>query len=119
MNLGSACTRVLSLMQWYSGMGGQHHLSPWSVLVGTTFTVEHALSCPRGGLPTIRHNEIQDITLGLLTEVCQYIMIEPNLQLLTGEALTRATSNTVNPHAPTNKNTKCYRKHETEKKWAY
>ena len=75
-------------------------------------------------------------------------MMSPNLQPLIGEALTRGTSNTdggarldiavnvfwggrfkrtflnvriLNPHAPTNKNTisKCYRKHEAEKKWAY
>ena len=85
----------------------------------------------------------------LSTDVCHDVIIEPNLQPLTGEALTRATSNTAdggrldiavsgfwgcrfertfldvrifNPHAPANKNTtisKCYRKHEAEKKRAY
>ena len=37
---------------------------------GNNFNVEHALSCPKGGFPTIRHNEIRDITASLLTEVC-------------------------------------------------
>ena len=122
---------------------------PMECACGTTFTVEHALSCPRGGFPTIRHNEIRDVTASLLTEVCHDVMIERNLQPLTGEALTKATSNIAdgarldiavngfwwgrfertfldvrifNPHAPANKNTtisKCYRKHEAEKKRAY
>ena len=29
---------------------------------GNSFSVEHALSCPKGGYPTIRHNEIRDLT---------------------------------------------------------
>ena len=37
---------------------------------GHAFTVDHALSCAKGGFPTIRHNEIRDITASLLTEVC-------------------------------------------------
>ena len=116
---------------------------------GATFTVEHALSCQRGGFPTARHNEIRDITANLLTEVCHDVVIEPDLQPLTGEILTRASSNTAdgarldiaanglwggrfertyldvrvfNPHAPTNRNTSisnCYRKHEAEKKRVY
>ena len=68
---------------------------PMNCACGNTFTVEHALSCPRGGFPTIRHNEIRDVTASLLTEVCHDVMIKPNLQPLTGEALTRATSNTA------------------------
>ena len=101
-----------------------------------------------GGFSTICHNETQDVTAGLLTEVRHDLTTEPKLQSLTGEALTRATSNTddaarlniavkifwggrferifdnvriSNPHAPANKNTisNCYQKHEAEKKWAY
>jgi len=44
----------------------------------------HALSCLRGGFPIVHHNEIQDVTANLLTEVCHDIVIEPNLQPLTG-----------------------------------
>ena len=37
---------------------------------GNTFNVEHALSYAKGGFPSLRHNEIRDITASLLTEVC-------------------------------------------------
>ena len=60
---------------------------------GNSFTVEHALSCARGGLPTIRHNEICDLTANLLTEVCNDVRIEPELQAVTTEHLTGATAN--------------------------
>ena len=113
---------------------------------GTKFSVEHALSCPRGGFPSIRHNEIRDVTADLLTEVCNDVCIEPDLQPLTGEALTGSSSNTqdgarldiaangfwggrfectyfdvrvFNPHAPSNRNSNSYRKHELEKKRRY
>ena len=33
---------------------------------GTKFSVEQALSCPRGGFPSIRHNEIRDVTADLM-----------------------------------------------------
>ena len=61
---------------------------------GTKFSVEQALSCPRGGFPSVRHNEIWDVTADLLTEVCNDVCIEPDLQPLTGEALTGSSSNT-------------------------
>lgn len=116
---------------------------------GAKFSVEHALSCPKGGFPSLRHNEIRDLTANLLTEVCSDVCIEPELQPITGEALTGASSNTqdgarldiaangfwggrfertyfdvrvFNPHAPSNRQsslTSCYRKHETLKKRAY
>ena len=60
---------------------------------GAKFSVEHALSCPKGGFPSIRHNEIRDLTANLLTEVCSDVCIEPDLQPITGEVLIGATSN--------------------------
>ena len=54
--------------------------------------MEHTLSCPKGGFPSLRHNEIRDLATDL-TEVCNDVYIEPELQPLTGEALTGATSN--------------------------
>ena len=116
---------------------------------GNSFTVEYALSCARGRLPTIRHNEIRDLTANLVTEVCNDVRIEPELQTVTTEHLTGATANSqggarldisangvwggrsektyfdvriFNPHAPSNKNmapSACYKKHEREKKRAY
>ena len=116
---------------------------------GVSFSVEHALSCPKGGFPSIRHNEIRDLTATLLTEVCNDVCIEPELQPMTDEELTSATANSqagprldiaangvwggmfertyfdvrvFNPHAPSNRHTNLqsvYRKHEQVKKRAY
>ena len=116
---------------------------------GKTFTVEHALSCPKGGLPTVRHNEIRDLTTNLLSEVCKDVRIEPELQPVTGETFTDKTANTqdgarldiaanglwggrfertyvdvriFNPHAPSNHHPSlaaCYKKHENIKKRTY
>ena len=37
-----------------------------------------ALSCAKGGFPTIRHNEIRNLTASLLTEVCSNVRNELN-----------------------------------------
>jgi len=130
-------------MPWLFATTGKFLVSPLLVPVVQNFSVEHALSCPRGGFPSIRHNEIRDVTADLLTEVCNDVCIEPDLQPLTGEALTGSSSNTqdgarldiaangiwggrsertyfdvrvFNPHAPSNRNSNSYRKHELEKK---
>ena len=60
---------------------------------GAKFSVEHALSCPKGGFPPIRHNKIRVLTANLLTDICSDVCIEPELQPITGEVLTGATSN--------------------------
>ena len=44
------------------------HNSPATCSCGSHFTVEHALSCPKGGYPSIRHNEIRDFTVNLMTQ---------------------------------------------------
>ena len=43
--------------------------------------------CHTGDFPTIRHDEIRDITATLLTEVCHNVAPEPPLQSLSGEIL--------------------------------
>ena len=116
---------------------------------GSKFSVEHALSCAKGGFPSIRHNEIRNMTATLLTEVCHDVCIEPGLQPVPSEALTGATANhqdgarldiaasgfwggtyertlldvrVFNPHAPSNRQpsiASCYRRHEQTKKRAY
>ena len=53
--------------------------TPSSCECRASFTVEHVLSFPRGGFPSIRHNEIRDITANLLTEVCHDVQVEPDL----------------------------------------
>ena len=60
---------------------------------GNSFNVEHALSCSKGGFPSLRHNEIRDITASLLTEVCSEVCIEPDLQPVTPDQLDGASAN--------------------------
>ena len=67
---------------------------PSKCICGKAFSTDHALSCPTGGLPTIRHNELRDFTTNVMTEVCHDICIEPSLQPISGEALLYATSTT-------------------------
>ena len=116
---------------------------------GSSFSMEHALSCPKGGFPIIRHNEIRDLTANLLTEVCHEVSVFPDLQPITDETFQGASAiiqdgarldvamsgfwggrhertfcdvRVYNPHAPSNRNsnlTSCYRKHERLKKNAY
>ena len=112
------------------------------------FTIDHAMVCHMGGFPTIRHNEIRDLTASLLTEVCSNVVIEPHLQPLSGETFWLASTNTddgarldvrargywnarqdaffdvrvFHPNAPSNRSRSLaaiYKKHEDEKKRAY
>ena len=101
-----------------------------------------------GGFPTIRHNELQDLTASLLTEVCHNVATEPRLQPLSGESLAYRSAITSNearldiratgfwtaaqdayfdvrvfhPNAPSNSSgsiSTAYKKHEDIKKQAY
>ena len=51
--------------------GWQFSYLPTNCDCGKKFSIEHSLSCPRGGFPIIRHNEIRDVTANLLSEVCK------------------------------------------------
>ena len=51
------------------------------------------MNCPCGGFPSIRHNELRDITASLLTEVCHAVGTEPCLQPLSGKQLKYKTAN--------------------------
>ena len=66
---------------------------PSNCVCGKQYTIEHALSCACGGLPSIRHNELRDITAQLLTETCHGVGIEPPLQPLEDEQLRHRTAN--------------------------
>ena len=37
---------------------------------GADLTVDHALTCPSGGYPTARHNEVRDLLADVLRSVC-------------------------------------------------
>jgi len=116
---------------------------------GAKFTIEHSFSCAKGGFPSIRHNEIRDLTANLLAEVGHEIQVEPHLQPITGEEFPLASSNVndgarldisvngfwggncertfldvkvFNPYAPSNRSTTprgIYRRHENAKKRSY
>ena len=60
---------------------------PDSCTCGASFSIDHALNCPCGGFPSLRHNELRDITASLMREVCKNVTIEPVLQPLSGETL--------------------------------
>ena len=45
--------------------------------------------------PTLRHNELRDITALLLSDVCQNVATEPRLQPLSGESTTHRTAITT------------------------
>ena len=67
--------------------------TPTHCACGANFSVEHVFSCPRDGFPSIRHYKIRDNIANLLTEVCHDVLVEPDLQPMTGEVLTNKTSN--------------------------
>ena len=73
--------------------GRQPSLLPTTCICGKSFTVDHALNCPTGGFPSIHHNEIRDLTVNLMAEVCHDVRVEPSLQPLCGEHLSYATAN--------------------------
>ena len=58
---------------------------PDSCVCGKQFSIEHSLSCLYGGFPTLRHNDVRDLTAELMKPITQNLTIEPKLQTLTGE----------------------------------
>ena len=70
---------------------------PTECICGASFTVDHAFTCPHGGYPTLRHNEIRDIRLLLscmMSEVCPNVATEPILQPVTNERFFHRSANT-------------------------
>ena len=52
---------------------------------GRKYTVDHAMSCAKGGFIHARHDELRDIFGNLLGEVCKDVAVEPALIPITGE----------------------------------
>ena len=65
---------------------------PTECVCGAAFTPSHALHCPSGGYPTIRHNQVRDFLAPLMGEFCTDVKLEPTLQPLSGETFTRKTT---------------------------
>ena len=67
---------------------------PTDCISGEKFNLSHALSCKKGGMVTLRHNELRDITATLLKEICHDVRTEPPLVGVNGEVLNERTANT-------------------------
>ena len=74
-------TRVPSVMRYAYVLryNRQPLYLPTNCVWSQAFSLDHALSCPTGGFPTIRHNERSDFTASVLSEVCHDVSIEPQL----------------------------------------
>ena len=64
---------------------------------GQPFDMNHAMNCKRGGLVTIRHNNIRDFEANLLRQVCNDVECEPPLQPLDGEQITGLIGDEARP----------------------
>lgn len=60
---------------------------------GAHFSVNHAMSCKKGGFIHARHNELRDLTAKFLSEVCNDVSIEPVLQPIDGQQFRHKTAN--------------------------
>ena len=58
----------------------------------STFTIQHSMSCKKGGFINIRRNNVRDLTAKLLSGVCHDVQIELTLLLLTGERIKHRTA---------------------------
>jgi hypothetical protein len=63
-------------------------------MCGTSFSTDHAMICPHGGMTTIsRHNENRDLTADWKSEACREMETEPPLQLLPGVVILPRSAN--------------------------
>ena len=69
---------------------------PTLCVCGDSFNLQHALSCPKGGLVITRHNELRNLTAEIVGEVCKNVVIEPLLTPLTREEFPKNSSNMRN-----------------------
>ena len=54
---------------------------------GQLYSINHSLTCKKGGFVIIRHNVVRDTIGEILQEVCKDVRIEPQLLPVTGEEL--------------------------------
>ena len=55
--------------------------------------IDHALTCPCGGYPIARHNEVRDVIADVMREVVSDVEVEPQLLPYTDEHLEGRTTN--------------------------
>ena len=63
---------------------------------GSKFNIQHSMSCKKGGFVSIRHNDLRDLTVIIVSEVCKDTEIDPKLLPLSGEELHGRTTNRSN-----------------------
>ena len=63
---------------------------PEKCVCSASYDVEHALNCKKGGFISNRHNEVRNLTASILQEVCNDVQIEPILEPLSGEKLSKS-----------------------------
>ena len=71
---------------------------PLVCVCGEPFTMAHSLMCTYGGFVNKRHNDIRDLSVSLLKDVCHNVHSEPVLQPLSGETF-RLRSSSTEDHA--------------------
>lgn len=59
---------------------------------GKKFSLDHAMSCIKGGYIHHRHNEIRDVLISMSEEISNDVEKEPLLQPLTGERLSKSAN---------------------------
>ena len=100
------------------------------------------MNCLSGGFPSVQHNEVQDLTSAFLSEVCHNVHTEPTFQPSQGVHLRYKSANELDlmllhrisgemttklptlmseysTHLLNPSMSKCYRKHELDKKREY
>ena len=65
----------------------QDGVLPATCLCGSRFSLQHCMSCKKGGLVFVRHSDLRDLTANMLSKVFNDVEIEPKLTPLTGEEL--------------------------------
>jgi len=86
------CINELFVMLLLSGMVGDHLTSLSPVLVASLSLLTIHFTVPLVFFPTVRHNEIRNVTANLLSQVCSNIQIGPNLQPLSCKILSHSMS---------------------------
>ena len=69
---------------------------PTSCPCGSKFDIQNSVSCRKGGFLNIRHNDLQDLTANMMSEVCKDTKIKSKLTPLSGEELQCRASNSSN-----------------------
>ena len=65
---------------------------PRTCSCGQPYSINHCLSCKKGGYVHIRHDTVRDTVCEVLKEVCKDVRVEPQLLPVTGEVLPPGTN---------------------------